>query len=332
MSRFTSPDFLRQAGDKHVRATPPPPVDLTSASITRLHSFHLKGKDHFEVDRDLATRAERAAPGFVDIILGERAFLQRAVRHLAADLGIRQFLQVGAGLPAPGDPHEIARESIPDARVVYASDDPVVLAHHLALIRDGRTTTAVQAGLNDTFRLLHDPESSLLLDLDQPIGLLLTGVVAQTSGPPPAASRACERPWHPAATWSSATTAAPTPRATPRTRSGPSSCNSCSPTAWGTVTGGPRRRSPRSSTVGGRCPQACSRPRSGEPCQSLPPSPGATRCRTATDSSSLAVWGVSEPASPSYPRWSPRDRQRAGAPLPHGFLRTASRAPGSDGA
>lgn len=181
MSRFTSPDFLRQAGDKHVRAKPPPPVNLVSASITRLHSFHLKGKDHFAVDRELAAKAEQTVPGFVDIVLGEHAFLQRAVRHLAADLGIRQFLQVGAGMPAPGDPHEIAHESAPDARVVYASDDPVVLTNHLALIRDGRTTTAVRGTLGDTHGLLHDPESSQLLDLDQPIGLLLTGTVSHLS-------------------------------------------------------------------------------------------------------------------------------------------------------
>ncbi|GAA1085468.1 SAM-dependent methyltransferase [Nocardiopsis metallicus] len=181
MSRFTSPDFLRQAGDKHVRAKPPPPVNLVSASITRLRSFHLEGKDHFAVDRDLAVKAERAVPGFVDIVLGERAFLQRAVRHLAAEVGIRQFLQVGSGMPAPGDPHEIAHESVPDARVVYASDDPVVLTNHLALIRDGRTTTAVRGGLGDTHSLLHDPESSQLLDLDEPIGLLLTGAVSHLS-------------------------------------------------------------------------------------------------------------------------------------------------------
>ncbi|MGW5875722.1 SAM-dependent methyltransferase [Nocardiopsis terrae] len=181
MSRFTSPDFLRQAGGKHVRAKPPPPVNLARASITRLHSFHLKGKDHFAVDRELATQAERTAPGFVDIVLGERAFLQRAVRHLAADLGIHQFLQVGAGMPAPGDPHEIAHESNPEARVVYASDDPVVLTHHLALIRDGRTTTAVPGGLDDASGLLHNPESHRFLDLDQPVGLLLTGVVSHTT-------------------------------------------------------------------------------------------------------------------------------------------------------
>ncbi|MFE9242166.1 SAM-dependent methyltransferase [Nocardiopsis sp. NPDC006938] len=177
MSRFTSPDFLRQAGDNHVRAKPPPPVNLARANINRIRSFHLRGKDHFQVDRDLAAEAERTAAGFVDIVLGERAFLQRAVRHLSADLGIRQFLHVDAGMPAPGDPHEIAHESFRDARVVYASHDPVVLTHHLALTRDGRTTTAVRGGLEDAAGLLRDPEVGLL-DLDQPVGLLLTGVVS----------------------------------------------------------------------------------------------------------------------------------------------------------
>ncbi|WP_017605163.1 SAM-dependent methyltransferase [Nocardiopsis alkaliphila] len=178
MSRFTSPDFLRQAGDNHVRAKPPPPVNLSSADISRLHSFHLKGKDHFAVDRELAAQADKIAPGFADLVLGERAFLQRAVRHMSVDLGITQFLQVGTGLPTPGDPHQIAQETHPEARVVYATSDPVVLTHHLALTRDGVTTTAVHAGLQDTSRLLHDPESRRLLDLNRPIGLLLTGVVS----------------------------------------------------------------------------------------------------------------------------------------------------------
>ncbi len=181
MSRFTSPDFLRQAGSKHVRANPPPFVDLARPSLARLHSFHLKGKDHFEVDRDLATRAEQAARGFQDLVLGERAFLQRAVRHLSTDLGIRQFIQFGAGLPAPGDPHEIAHASDPSARVVYATDDPVVLTHHLALLRDGRTTTAVRAHLTQPDRLLRSSETRSLIDLDEPVGLLLTGVVSHTS-------------------------------------------------------------------------------------------------------------------------------------------------------
>ena len=180
MSRFTSPDFLRQAGENHVRAKPPPPVNLTRAGVSRLHSFHLKGKDHFEVDREFAAQADEVAPGFVDLVLGERAFLQRAVRHMATDLGITQFLHVGAGLPAPGDPHQIAQEVSPEARVVYATSDPVVLTHHRALTRDGRTTTAVPAGLENPARLLHDPESSGFLTLARPVGLLLTGVVSHT--------------------------------------------------------------------------------------------------------------------------------------------------------
>ncbi|WP_150241970.1 SAM-dependent methyltransferase [Nocardiopsis quinghaiensis] len=181
MPRFSSPDFLRQAGGKHVRANPPPLLDLAQPSVARLHSFHLKGKDHFEVDRDLAAKAERAAPGFQDLVLGERAFLQRAVRHLGAELGIRQFVQFGAGLPAPGDPHEIAHESAPETRVVYATDDPVVLTHHRALLRNGRTTTAVHASLTRPDRLLRDPEIRDFIDLDEPVGLLLTGVVSHTS-------------------------------------------------------------------------------------------------------------------------------------------------------
>lgn len=181
MPRFTSPDFLRQAGDKHVRAKPPPVVNLGRPSVARLHSFHLKGKDHFEVDRELASRAERAAPGFQDLVLGERAFLQRAVRHLTEDLGIRQFIQLGSGLPAPGDAHEVAHETAPEARVVYATNDPMVLAHHRALLSDGRTTTAVPAEFREHGRLLSDPETQRFIDLNQPVGLLLSGVVSHIS-------------------------------------------------------------------------------------------------------------------------------------------------------
>ena len=180
MSRFTSPDFLRQAGENHARATPPPTVDLTRPSLARLRSFHLKGKDHFEVDRELAGHTDRAAPGFQEVVLGERAFLQRAVRHMAEDLGLRQFLQIGAGLPAPGDPHDVVRNTVPDARFLYVSDDPVVLTHHRALLRDGRTCVT-SGSLTEPGALLGSPELLDFLDLDRPVGLLLCGTVAHTS-------------------------------------------------------------------------------------------------------------------------------------------------------
>ncbi|MDE3720143.1 SAM-dependent methyltransferase [Nocardiopsis sp. N85] len=173
MSRFTSPDFLRQAGTRREHANPPPVVDLARPSLARLHSFHLKGKDHFEVDRDLALEAEQVAPGFQDLVMGERAFLQRAVRHLSEDLGIDQFVQLGAGLPAPGDPHEIA----PAAKVVYVTDDLMVLAHHRALVRDDRTI-AVEGHLTRPHALSTDPAIGGFLDPDRPVGLLLAGTLS----------------------------------------------------------------------------------------------------------------------------------------------------------
>ncbi|MFW6638941.1 SAM-dependent methyltransferase [Nocardiopsis algeriensis] len=181
MSRFTSPDFLRRAGAKGTRANPPPAVDLTRPSLARLHSFHLKGKDHFEADRELAFKAEHAVPGFQDLVLGERAFLQRAVRHLVEETGIRQFVQIGCGLPAPGDPHEIAHEAehptAGDTRVVYATDDLMVLAHHRALLRDERTI-AVEGRLTEPRALLSAAELRGFLDLERPVGLLLAGTLS----------------------------------------------------------------------------------------------------------------------------------------------------------
>ncbi len=176
MSRFTSPDFLRQAGTRQEHFNPPPAVDLTRPSLARLHSFHLKGKDHFEVDRDLAVAAEQVAPGFQDLVLGERAFLQRAVRHLYEEEGVDQFVQLGAGLPAPGDPHEIA----PRARVAYVTDDLMVLAHHRALVSEHRTT-AVQGRLTRPADLFASPALRALIDLDRPVGLLLPGTLSHVA-------------------------------------------------------------------------------------------------------------------------------------------------------
>ena len=178
MSRFTSPDFLKPTGGIHARAEPPPMVDLSRPTLARLTSFHLGGKDHFDVDRDLALRADRAAHGFKDLALGERAFLQRAVRHLAQDHGIDQFLQLGAGLPTPGDPHQIAREILPDARVLYVSDDPAVVAHNRAMLTDGETTTVAHGSPTRPEELLRDPELRRFLDLERPVGLLLTGTLS----------------------------------------------------------------------------------------------------------------------------------------------------------
>ncbi|MBE2997471.1 SAM-dependent methyltransferase [Nocardiopsis sp. HNM0947] len=178
MSRFTSPDFLKATGGNRTRAEPPPLVDLSRPTLARLTSFQLGGKDHFDVDRELALRADRAAHGFKDLVEGERAFLQRAVRHLAREHGIDQFLQFGAGLPTPGDPHQIALEHVPGARVLYASDDPAVVAHNRAMLTDGETTTVVHGSPARPEELLRDPELRRFLDLERPVGLLLSGALS----------------------------------------------------------------------------------------------------------------------------------------------------------
>ncbi|MFC4560932.1 SAM-dependent methyltransferase [Nocardiopsis mangrovi] len=174
MSHFDSPEFLKGMGGKF---RPTPPIDMTKASISRVYSYLLGGKDHFAVDRAMADYAEDAVPGVTDLALGNRAFVQRAVRFLASERGIRQFLDIGSGLPSDGNVHEIAHESARDARVVYVDNDPIVLAHARALLADDHTTIVVTADLTDPADILAKAEGSGLIDLARPVGLILGGIL-----------------------------------------------------------------------------------------------------------------------------------------------------------
>jgi len=151
-------------------------VDTSVADPARVYNFWLGGKDHFESDRLAAAAGASAFPGTVQSVRANRAFLARAVRYLA-EAGIRQFIDIGAGLPSTGNTHEIAQAVAPDARVLYVDNDPVVLAHAQALL----TSTAAGATgyLNADLR---DPEKVLgaaapLLDLSQPAAVLLLGIL-----------------------------------------------------------------------------------------------------------------------------------------------------------
>jgi len=151
-------------------------VDTRVADPARVYNFWLGGKDHFESDRLAAAAGASAFPGTVQSVRANRAFLARAVRYLA-EAGVRQFIDIGAGLPSTGNTHEIAQAVAPDARVLYVDNDPVVLAHAQALL----TSTAAGATgyLNADLR---DPEKILgaaapLLDLSQPVAVLLLGIL-----------------------------------------------------------------------------------------------------------------------------------------------------------
>jgi SAM-dependent methyltransferase len=144
------------------------------AHSPRVWDYWLGGKNNYAVDRRMGDLLRSTYPPVVELVRGSRAFLARALRHLAADAGLRQFLDVGPGLPAAENTHEVVQRVAPDARVVYADNDTVVLAHARVLLR-GHGTAYVEADLLDPAGLLD--AVSRTLDLDRPVGLVLTNVL-----------------------------------------------------------------------------------------------------------------------------------------------------------
>ncbi|CAM4179015.1 SAM-dependent methyltransferase [Nocardiopsis rhodophaea] len=178
MTRFETPRFLKHLGAKY---NPPQQVDMTKPNIARVYSYFLGGKDHFEVDREMANYAAEIVPGVNEIAMGNRAFVQRAVRYLATERGIRQFLDIGSGLPTEANVHEIAHEADKDAHIVYVDKDPIVLAHARAILSDLDTTDVITADLLRPEDILTAPETRKLLDFNQPIGLMLGGILHHLS-------------------------------------------------------------------------------------------------------------------------------------------------------
>ncbi|MFB7619948.1 SAM-dependent methyltransferase [Kitasatospora sp. NPDC056181] len=142
----------------------------------RIYDYWLGGKDNFPPDRVAAEHAVSAAPDIPQAARENREFLRRAVR-LCVAAGIRQFIDIGSGLPAQGNVHEVAQAVAPDARVVYIDNDPIVLAHGRALLADNRTTTVLTGDLRDLDELLDRPALRELIDLSQPVAVLLLAVL-----------------------------------------------------------------------------------------------------------------------------------------------------------
>ena len=150
-----------------------PKLDTRHAHSARVYNYWLGGKDNFAADREAAEQAIAANPGIVADVRANREFLVRAVRYLAAECGVRQFLDIGAGLPTANNTHEVAQAAAPDARIVYVDNDPLVLVHAQALLSgspEGRTAY-VESDLRDTSAILR--EASHTLDLGAPVALLL---------------------------------------------------------------------------------------------------------------------------------------------------------------
>jgi SAM-dependent methyltransferase len=152
-------------------------VDITRPSIARVYDFMLGGKDNFAIDRMAAERALAVTPDGPEAGRASRAFLRRVVRHLAAEAGIRQFLDVGSGLPTQGNVHEIAHQVDPSIHVVYVDNDPMALAHGRALLADETTTTVIEADVRRPDDILKHPVTNEYIDFTRPVGLLLLSIL-----------------------------------------------------------------------------------------------------------------------------------------------------------
>jgi hypothetical protein len=153
------------------------PINSSVAHPARVYNAWLGGKDNYPVDQEAAELAAAANPRIIQAVRANRAFLGRAVRELSATAGIRQFLDIGTGIPAADNTHEVAQRADPGARVVYVDNDPVVLAHAEALLVSGRdgATDYVQADLREVDRILE--RAAETLDFSQPVGLMLIAVL-----------------------------------------------------------------------------------------------------------------------------------------------------------
>jgi len=157
-------------------------IDVTTPNVARMWDYQLGGKDNFAADRAAADAVNQAmreakAPDGRVVARENRAFLQRAVRFLAADRQMRQFLDIGAGLPTQGNVDEVVHQVSPDARVVYVDYDPVVIVHGQALLAGADKTTFVQGDLREPDKILNHPDLQSFIDLGRPVVVLLVSVL-----------------------------------------------------------------------------------------------------------------------------------------------------------
>jgi hypothetical protein len=154
-----------------------PQVNTTKPSVARIYDYWLGGKDNFEADRIVAEQVLAQLPGMRRSVLENRRFLRRAVRFLAGEAGIDQFLDIGVGLPTQGAVHEVAREVNPNARVAYVDYDPVVVAHGNALLAIPDRSVVAQEDIRRPRELLANPVIHGHLDFSRPIALILLAIL-----------------------------------------------------------------------------------------------------------------------------------------------------------
>jgi S-adenosyl methyltransferase len=166
---------------------PPPGIDASVATAARIYDYWLGGHNNFAADRIAALKVTEHAPEVPFLAKENRKFLGRAIRFLAGEMGIRQFLDLGTGLPTRGNVHQVAQAITPDARVVYVDNDPMVLAHSRAL-KTGEGTAVIRADLRDPDTILGHPDTRRLIDFSEPLAVLFAAVLHFVGDPDAAAA------------------------------------------------------------------------------------------------------------------------------------------------
>ena len=156
-------------------------IDTSVPHSARIWNYWLGGKDNYAVDREAGEAYRRTFPGIVDIARASRYFLVRSIKYLAGEAGIRQFLDIGTGLPTVDNTHEVAQRSAPESRIVYVDNDPLVLLHAQALLTSSPegTTTYLEADLHDPEFILE--QAGRTLDFKQPVALILSDVMGHVA-------------------------------------------------------------------------------------------------------------------------------------------------------
>jgi SAM-dependent methyltransferase len=155
----------------------PPGIDTSKANIARVYDYWLGGDHNFRADQDAARALIAVEPNVRAMTRANRDFLGRAVRFLAREAGIRQFLDIGSGIPTSQNVHQVAQEAAPGSRVVYVDNDDVVVAHSRLMLENDPDATIVQADLREPAKILADPETQLLIDFSEPVAVLLVAVL-----------------------------------------------------------------------------------------------------------------------------------------------------------
>lgn len=154
-------------------------LDSGKAHIARVYDYYLGGDNNFEADRIACAELDKVVPGTRGLCVNNRNYLRRVVRTLASEYGIRQFIDIGAGLPTQDNVHQVARSAGPGSRVVYVDIDPIVQLHGRALLAEDDSTAFILQDVRQTERILDHPDTRRLIDFSQPVAALFFSFLHQ---------------------------------------------------------------------------------------------------------------------------------------------------------